>query len=377
MQVTRCVTGNGRPSDQRFQKYSQGPIGPLFAVVGIKAAMVDKLQQQQAECNDELIKLHKSVVQTNADANAALSRATKEANDGLSQLQNNFVLAKQMFQDQVMHDIEASSTQTQSFFENLVQGVDRAVQSTLSKMASKVKTMESDAANLSENVHKANAESTKLERNIGKVFQQVVTGSAELAAAQTKQWDLNRGLATELQTSLQNIKEEDIGPLLGALVSIQSQLQISNELVTFMYLRQNELHERVQDLDRSFSGLESKAEALHAAQTRQAEMQAHLHNQTQDQMQASQNLLADVTSRARALHELVDDAAAKIAKMAWFGALPGELLRLVWLALAVAVLHYYVPKYAWVVATVIGIVIIAHVSGILNYLNPRAYLGGL
>lgn len=110
----------------------------------------------------------------------------------------------------------------------------------------------------------------------------------------------------------------------------------------------------MQDLDRSFSGLESKAEALHAAQTRQAEMQAHLHNQTQDQMQASQNLLADVTSRARALHELVDDAAAKIAKMAWFGALPGELLRLVWLALAVAVLHYYVPKYAWVVATVIG-----------------------
>lgn len=90
------------------------------------------------------------MVQTNADANAALSRATKEANDGLSQLQNNFVLAKQMFQDQVMHDIEASSTQTQSFFENLVQGVDRAVQSTLSKMASKVKTMESDAANLSE-----------------------------------------------------------------------------------------------------------------------------------------------------------------------------------------------------------------------------------
>ena len=63
-----------------------------------------------------------------------------------------------------------------------------------------------------------------MEKNIGKVFQQVVTGSAELAAAQTKQWDLNRGLATELQTSLQNIKEEDIGPLLGALVSIQSQL---------------------------------------------------------------------------------------------------------------------------------------------------------
>lgn len=185
-------------------------------------------------------------MQTNAEANAALSRATKEANDGLTQLQNNFALAKQMFQDQLMHDLEVSSTKTQSFFEKLVQGMDTAVQSTISKICLTVRAMESDAGNLSEvspsgrsrctpkrsprladlrqNVHKANIDSANLEKNIGRVFQQVVMGSAELAATQTEQWDISRVLATELQSSLQDMKEGEIGPLLGALVNIQGQL---------------------------------------------------------------------------------------------------------------------------------------------------------
>ena len=64
----------------------------------------------------------------------------------------------------------------------------------------------------------------KLGTNIEKVFQQVVTGSAELAAAQTEQLDVSRELATELQSSLQNMKEVDIGPLLGALGGMQGQI---------------------------------------------------------------------------------------------------------------------------------------------------------
>lgn len=99
---------------------------------------------------DELIKLYKSIVETNADANAALSRANKEVNDGLSQLQSNFALAMQMFQDQVTHDVEASSAKTQSFFETLVKGMEAAVQSMLSKIGSTMSAMESDAASLNE-----------------------------------------------------------------------------------------------------------------------------------------------------------------------------------------------------------------------------------
>ena len=99
---------------------------------------------------DELIQLYKSVVETNANANEALSRASKEANNGLSQLQSNFALALQMFQDQVANEVEASSIKTQSYFERLIKGVDAAVQSILTRIGSRMAALESDAANLSE-----------------------------------------------------------------------------------------------------------------------------------------------------------------------------------------------------------------------------------
>ena len=95
---------------------------------------------------DELIKLYKSVVEINADANTALSRATKNANDGLS----DFSLAVQMFKRQLMHDLEISSSETQSYFEKLVKGMDSAIQSTISKMSSVIRAAETDAANMSE-----------------------------------------------------------------------------------------------------------------------------------------------------------------------------------------------------------------------------------
>ena len=115
-----------------------------------KASALGQLLDSSDPVPDELIKLYKSVVETNANANAALSRANEEANDGLSQLQSNFALVMQMFQDQVTHEIEVSSTKTQSYFEKLVKGMDAAAQSILSKIGSKLSAMQSDAATLSE-----------------------------------------------------------------------------------------------------------------------------------------------------------------------------------------------------------------------------------
>lgn len=98
---------------------------------------------------DEFIGLFKSAVETNANADAALSRASKEFNDVLSQVQSSFALAMQIFQDRVTREIEVSSTRTQSLFEKLVTGMESAVQSMLSEISSKLSAMESEAANLS------------------------------------------------------------------------------------------------------------------------------------------------------------------------------------------------------------------------------------
>ncbi len=174
--------------------------------------------------SDELVKLHKSMVEITAEANSALARATNQANTVLIQLQGDFSLAKQTFQEQLMQDLDASTAKTQSFLERLMKSMDAAVQSAISHMDSATKEIELNTAGVSQNVRQANTDSMDLQKNIGKVFQQVVEGGAELAATQTQQWDQSRELATELQGSLQNLRESEVSALLGVFHSIHEQL---------------------------------------------------------------------------------------------------------------------------------------------------------
>ena len=78
--------------------------------------------------------------------------------------------------------------------------------------------------NICKNVRKANVDSVDLQRNVGKVFQQVVEGSAELAAFQTQHADRSQELAVELQGSLQNMRDQEINAMLSLFHGIHSQL---------------------------------------------------------------------------------------------------------------------------------------------------------
>ena len=74
------------------------------------------------------------------------------------------------------------------------------------------------------NVRKANFDSVDLQKNMGKVFQQVVEGSGELATFQTEHADRSREMARELQGSLQNMRDQEINSMLSLFHGIHSQL---------------------------------------------------------------------------------------------------------------------------------------------------------
>jgi hypothetical protein len=100
--------------------------------------------------SDELVKLHKSMVETNADANSALARATNQANTALMQLQDEFTLAKQDFQSQLLQDLDISTAKAQSFLERLVKSMETALQSAMGKVTSATRDIEADTARLSQ-----------------------------------------------------------------------------------------------------------------------------------------------------------------------------------------------------------------------------------
>jgi hypothetical protein len=80
------------------------------------------------------------------------------------------------------------------------------------------------AADSLKNVHTANADAVDLQKNVGKIFQQVVEGGAELAAVQTQQSGHAQEMAIELQGSLQNMREQEIGAMLALFHGIHNQL---------------------------------------------------------------------------------------------------------------------------------------------------------
>ena len=188
---------------------------------------------------DDLIRLHKSMTQTNSEVHSALSKALQEANENLSQ-QAEFATAIQTFQDQLLRDFGDSHAEVQSYFAKVVKGMETVTQSVVNRLSTVIDTVETGIAELnavrksamhgkcntdeSQNVRQSNTEAVDLQKNVGRVFQQVVQGSSELAASQMRQWERSQDLASQLQESLGSIKDIEIHALLGAFGGIHDQL---------------------------------------------------------------------------------------------------------------------------------------------------------
>ncbi|SLM36949.1 Nuclear fusion protein, KAR5 [Lasallia pustulata] len=327
---------------------------------------------------DDLLNLHKSMVETSSEVNSALSRALQQSKDQLIQ-QQNFATAVDTFQRQLLRDLRSSELEAQSYLGKLLKSMDSAAQMLLAKMTSSVEDVATGIAALRLNVHKSNDEVVDLEKNIGKVFQRVVEGSSELAASERRQWEVSLSVAVDLQNILETMRGHEINALARAFGTIHNELastltaQASNQLMALMYSRQNALDEKLINLDRSFGKLETKAEAFHAAQTHYADTQTRLHEQLQTEMYVARGLLAEVTNSATSLKESVEDASTKIAQMTLFGGITSTILRWGWLSLVIFVIYQFKPKFAGYAAASLGVFLLISTSGAPLWLRSVTY----
>ncbi|MCJ1461598.1 hypothetical protein MMC07_000195 [Pseudocyphellaria aurata] len=367
-QLSRCL----RSLESRPQWWTSYSNSRQNAMVMCQAARVDiekgaiKVRCSRFVLEDELIKLHKSMTETSSDVDSALSNTLRAVNHGLSE-QRKFAVALEEFQKRLLQDLNASNLQAQSYLAKLVNIMDTATQSIMAKMTSAVQAVESDMTGLRENVHESNAEALDLQKNIQRVIQQILQGGSELAASQTKEWNLNRGLATELQNSLENIRSTEMHSLLDVIGSIHDQLRTSNELVSLMHFRQNALDERLFNIDKLYAGLETQAEAIEVAQTLQAKAQTQLHDQIgrmQVDMHVARGLLSEVTSSASSLQSTIEDASSKIAHISTFGSLTTMILKWGWVPLAVFTMYLFSPRFASYANAALVFLFLTNICGI-------------
>ncbi|KAL8699775.1 MAG: hypothetical protein Q9224_001265 [Gallowayella concinna] len=325
------------------------------AVIMCQAARIDVEK-------DDLIKLHQSLLDTTAGADATLVRALATVNEALMK-QKKFGTEVDQFQQQLMHDLKATKADAQSYLGSLTKNMESAFQSMIKQFSEKMKRVETEGdkletvrppfrSNMSfstdgfQILRSSAAEAIELRLNVGSVLQQAVEGSAELAAMQANHLEATASSTSQLRNALHSIRQQEVQSLLGTVDSIHNQLRASNELVGAMYTRQDEIDERLVKLDKSFTGLESTAAALHRTQMADTEARTRLHNQMEIELQVAQGLLADVTASATALQATVLDVNSKVAHMATLGGLSNTIMSWGWSLVTLVVLYQLNPRLA-------------------------------
>ena len=180
------------------------------------------------------------MVETSSGVNSALSKALQESKDRLSQ-QQDFATAVDVFSKRLLRDLGDSNLEAQTYFRKLLKSMDSATQTFLRKITHSTKEVETNIAGLSQvsrrlllilqydtdktkNVRKSNDDVLDLEKTIGKVFQRVVEGSAELASSQTQHWEVSRSVAVDLQNTLEAMRGHEVDALVQAFGTIRSEL---------------------------------------------------------------------------------------------------------------------------------------------------------
>ena len=181
------------------------------------------------------------MTETSSGVHSALSKALQEASETLWQ-HAKFSTSVKDFQRQLSNDLDRSQGEVQSYLTKIMEGLEVMIQTAVDRVSTSIGTVEADITGLGEvrvyglivydysvtdkakNLQRSNDEATTLQKNIGRVFQRVVEGSSELAAAQTDQWEHSRDLASGLHNSLESMREIEIRALVNAFGGIQGQL---------------------------------------------------------------------------------------------------------------------------------------------------------
>ena len=127
------------------------------AVVICQAARVD-IEKGNAFTNlrtlsltvpiDEMLKLHKSFIETQLSADDALRAAVKESMKQLSQSNKAYESLKRTVHSQILQEIASASQQARSFIHEVIHNIDSVMVGVSSKISSLVKGVEDDVTRL-------------------------------------------------------------------------------------------------------------------------------------------------------------------------------------------------------------------------------------
>ncbi|KAJ5525372.1 hypothetical protein N7494_012022 [Penicillium frequentans] len=270
---------------------------------------------------DELLNLHRSIVDSNVKLNEGLQLALRKA--ALESARNKeFFQVVQALQDKLLVDLEQNESAFQRIFGRLMHQVEAGIGTVVNTVTSSLRRVQSETMSLEKDITNVSGKVVALQMALETAHEDSILRSGQSLQAFEQHAVVYRGLASDLHLSLESLVGADLQRVSQKMTDLDASLEWLTSRLIRVLEHETELAERLKTMGDLVEKSTSKANELQMAQFQQAEAlaaQSRAHRELQVTAQFSQALLDKAFITAANLQATIQQASTKAQQIPQLG----------------------------------------------------------
>ncbi|KAJ5785275.1 uncharacterized protein N7503_010487 [Penicillium pulvis] len=270
---------------------------------------------------DELLNLHRSIVNSNVKLNEGLQLALQKA--ALDSVRNEeFFQVVQALQDKFLVDLERNESAFQRVFGKLIHEVEAGIGSVVNTVTSSLKRVQTETTSLEKDIGNVSGQVIALQRALETAHEDFGSRNDESLRVFEEHAVLYQGLASSLHLSLESLVGADLRRVSQKMTDLDASLEWLTSRLIRVLEHETELAERLKTMGDLVEKSTNKANELQIAQVQQAEAlaaQSRTHRELQFTAQFSQALLDKAFITAANLQATIQQASTKAQQIPQLG----------------------------------------------------------
>ncbi|KAI9925205.1 hypothetical protein MW887_006125 [Aspergillus wentii] len=276
------------------------------AVVICQAARVENEKE-------ELLGLHRSIVESTIKLNDGFQEALRMAADESSQ-HRAFMHANEVMRARLVHDLEETESRFKYFVANLFHDIESSFDSVMTIMTSVLGRVQTEVTVLGKDIKNASNEVERLQQALEVAHAEALARNEQLTDIHQRDALAHHHLASSIQSSLGSLLQGDISRISQNMKIFDSSLEWLSGKMDLIVQQESRIQERLRTFEASLEESEVKAEGLLQTQKLQTEAiatQSQAQESLQTNMRISQALLDKTAATAANLQTMIDETTVK------------------------------------------------------------------
>ncbi|KAJ5173328.1 hypothetical protein N7492_005921 [Penicillium capsulatum] len=266
---------------------------------------------------EELLDLHRSIVERSAKLNDGLRQAAESA--AMDSTRNQvFAQSVQALQEKILTDIEGGESLIRRKFDAFLHDMELGVGNIITSITSALKHVKQDSGTLQKDIRNASAQTKLLQQALQATYDDIKLRDNQ--ALQTHQQNalLHRELSSAMHLSLESLIDTDLARMSQNMARFDASLEWLTSRLTGILEKETEMAQRLHAMGEAMKSSEQKAMELQKAQSLQTEVmaaQARAQEAMQYNTKISQTLLDKTAITAANLQTMMDETAIKMKRV--------------------------------------------------------------